>query len=443
MYNVNMNDFGKTIVERRKQMGLTQDALARQLGVSPQAVSKWETGAGMPDVALLPPLAAALGVSIDALFGDESRKDGAKNEIPGSFEGLSLIASDGDRACYSDKTAEKTENGVAFFSDGSTADLRSDTVKNCGKGEIRIIEIERIPEPGETELLSEVAEPDAFESVDIKTVCGRLELEKGEKPALHVVGKKGFLERLKWSVEDGVFQLKFDVEGDDHNWLSDKSRIKLVCPFGKGKTLKLRVNATSSCRIDPDFSVSDVRLSGSGDAVLANGDTATVRIDGPGEVNAGAYGVSFSGDVVGAGDLRVRKAERADIRLVGPGDVKLIDVVDELKAKITGSGDLIVQKVKRADVRMTGSGDVKLVDVVGELSGKITGAGQMTAAGDVETLKLKITGIGRFNGKSLKCDRAEIQLTGEICEAIIGQVRRESVEKLTQNATLKVKERGE
>ena len=52
----------------RKEKGMKQEELAAIVGVSPQAVSKWEQG-GMPDAALLPAIADALGVSIDALFG--------------------------------------------------------------------------------------------------------------------------------------------------------------------------------------------------------------------------------------------------------------------------------------------------------------------------------------------------------------------------------------
>ena len=59
------------IAALRRECGLTQEQLGRRMGVSAQAVSKWEKG-GAPDLALLPLLADRLGVSIDALFGRES-----------------------------------------------------------------------------------------------------------------------------------------------------------------------------------------------------------------------------------------------------------------------------------------------------------------------------------------------------------------------------------
>jgi len=53
----------------RKDLGLTQEALADRLGVTFQAVSKWETGQTIPDTVLLPKLANALNVSVDKLLG--------------------------------------------------------------------------------------------------------------------------------------------------------------------------------------------------------------------------------------------------------------------------------------------------------------------------------------------------------------------------------------
>ena len=60
------------ILSLRKEKGLTQEALAGQLGVSFQAVSKWENEQSCPDIALLPLLADIFEVTVDSLFGKES-----------------------------------------------------------------------------------------------------------------------------------------------------------------------------------------------------------------------------------------------------------------------------------------------------------------------------------------------------------------------------------
>ena len=52
----------------RKKSGLTQSQLAELIGVSSQAISKWETGAGCPDLSVVVPLSIALGVSTDGLL---------------------------------------------------------------------------------------------------------------------------------------------------------------------------------------------------------------------------------------------------------------------------------------------------------------------------------------------------------------------------------------
>ena len=60
---------GNNIKKFRKELGLTQEELAGILCVTSQAVSKWESEAGLPDTAQIVPLARALNVSTDALFG--------------------------------------------------------------------------------------------------------------------------------------------------------------------------------------------------------------------------------------------------------------------------------------------------------------------------------------------------------------------------------------
>ena len=59
---------GRFIAQRRKELDLTQRELAEALHVTDKAVSKWERGAGCPDISLLEPLAEALGLSVDQLL---------------------------------------------------------------------------------------------------------------------------------------------------------------------------------------------------------------------------------------------------------------------------------------------------------------------------------------------------------------------------------------
>lgn len=61
-------EMGNKIRALRYKASMTQEELAEELGVSAQAVSKWENGVTMPDISLLPALAEVFGVSIDELF---------------------------------------------------------------------------------------------------------------------------------------------------------------------------------------------------------------------------------------------------------------------------------------------------------------------------------------------------------------------------------------
>ncbi len=64
-----MLTIGNNIKTARTKLGLTQEELAFQLGVTSQAVSRWESGTGLPDISMIVPLAQVLSVSTDILFG--------------------------------------------------------------------------------------------------------------------------------------------------------------------------------------------------------------------------------------------------------------------------------------------------------------------------------------------------------------------------------------
>ena len=65
------NNIGETICQYRQMRKMTQEEFASRIGVTAQAVSKWERGNGMPDVSLLAGICKVLGVSAGALIGAE------------------------------------------------------------------------------------------------------------------------------------------------------------------------------------------------------------------------------------------------------------------------------------------------------------------------------------------------------------------------------------
>ena len=63
--------FAKRLREYRLKKDMTQEALAKAVGISPQSVSKWERSDGYPDITLLPKIARVCGVTVDSLLGND------------------------------------------------------------------------------------------------------------------------------------------------------------------------------------------------------------------------------------------------------------------------------------------------------------------------------------------------------------------------------------
>ena len=86
---MNQIETGKFIAERRKEKSLTQEQLAEKLGVSGKAVSKWETGRGLPEVGLLLPLCHELGVSVNELLS--AKAISADDYVSGAENNMALL----------------------------------------------------------------------------------------------------------------------------------------------------------------------------------------------------------------------------------------------------------------------------------------------------------------------------------------------------------------
>jgi tetratricopeptide (TPR) repeat protein len=78
-----MYDIGKIIKKLRIKNGMTQEVLAQKLCISCQAISKWENGASLPDVLILPELSVIFGVTIDEIFEitDDSHMERIQNML--------------------------------------------------------------------------------------------------------------------------------------------------------------------------------------------------------------------------------------------------------------------------------------------------------------------------------------------------------------------------
>ena len=79
---------GRKIALLRKGKNMTQEALANALGVTNQAVSKWELDTCCPDIALLPKIADLFEVTLDELFGREAPRQESNQALPWGDDGV-------------------------------------------------------------------------------------------------------------------------------------------------------------------------------------------------------------------------------------------------------------------------------------------------------------------------------------------------------------------
>lgn len=95
---------GKRIGHLRRQKNLTQEELANAMGVSPQAVSKWENDQTCPDISALPKLARLLGVTVDELLSGKAELPAVRvlppeerKDIQNMMLRITVDSHDGDR----------------------------------------------------------------------------------------------------------------------------------------------------------------------------------------------------------------------------------------------------------------------------------------------------------------------------------------------------------
>ena len=83
---MNVEKVGAYLASLRKGRDMTQQQVADILGVSNKTVSKWESGAGLPDIAAMPALAALYGVTADDILAGETRPRAVDGDVPSEVE---------------------------------------------------------------------------------------------------------------------------------------------------------------------------------------------------------------------------------------------------------------------------------------------------------------------------------------------------------------------
>lgn len=106
-------EIGKNIRALRKNCGRTQEALADALGVTSQAVSRWEAGGSYPDLEIVPSIANYFGITIDELFGYQCERDKKINAIIEKIDSFNIKARGDDE--WVDECISLLRNGLAEF----------------------------------------------------------------------------------------------------------------------------------------------------------------------------------------------------------------------------------------------------------------------------------------------------------------------------------------
>ena len=267
-----LKGFGVRLSEMRRSRSLTQNELAEKLSITPQAISKWERGEGLPDVTLFPRIAAALDIPVGELFGEKRERDTAVSEY---YEGLALVGISGNLACYSNKTVEHGDDTRICFTDGSYADFSDNTVVNCGTGEIRIIgqekeELSESADYGETLLDKEFI---PFSSLEISNnyPCDiEIRPSRDGSYGMHAEGSAKFISLIDSSfTADGVLRVQVK-SANGNNGRNTKNILVIYAGFEKGEGLSCHINGSGSLKTDFTFERGTMHINGSGDISIGD-----------------------------------------------------------------------------------------------------------------------------------------------------------------------------
>lgn len=462
MMNYKVDDIGIIIASKRREMGLTQEGLAEILGVTPQAISKWERGNGYPDISLLPDLALTLGLSMDELFGKKSKSEQEKarnvngrKKFPPVYEGLQKVHEHRELACYSNLEVEKATGVVVHFVGGSSANLGTGEIHFRSEGEIKLVYADEIAQFIEEDDLnfSQLEKDEGVPEADLESKISE-EIEAGISSMVNSIvasslpkangGRSAGQEvdegaRAESSLGDlaEIDSLRIDSNGS-LDFVISPSSCGLM-RWGSSRLDEIAENLTVK-REERTLVFTYDRKGNRGIFSLfgyRGNRPKTLRIEMPVEVIK-----SLDYKVYGSGDLTVEiPVRQGKITIYGAGDVDL-DNCDNLSLDISGAGDFSCAELGQAVLKTSGAGDIDIARVTGSLDVKLSGAGDVdVAAGDIDHLALNISGAGDFSARNLTTNTADITLSG-VGDAVIGRIKGESRERVSRLSDLQVLKRG-
>lgn len=422
---LNTKEFGTLIASRRREIGMTQEAFAAMLGITPQAISKWENGVGYPDVTLFPDIARSLDISLEMLFGTQMT-DAVQKEpvsvvlappaaiplspnVPPEHCSLPPVAAGSHFICYSDKAlAERGEDAnIVRFTDGSRADLASGEVENFGTGEIRMLPVVNgYADHPQRDNTPQVRAEDFLYFHSVQLLCrgsGEVTVKTSpdEQGHMEARGPVDFLDSVSAFVKDETLTLDIAPNGSGDT----KGReITIWLPVASGGQLNAHITGCCKVQCEPAFSHTAILINGCGELHGSRTQTMTANVSGCGNIHWGS-------------------AE------------------ENTSITVSGCGDVTVDYAANPHVNISGSGEVTLRQVSGSMSVTVGGSGDVTASGELDTFSCHLDGAATVHGEQLSVSEASITInsTGTVK---LGRIRNHSKEKLGQAATLTVDHRG-
>ena len=398
-----VKDFGLFIANKRKELGMTQENLANIIGITPQAVSKWENGIGYPDVTLLSDIATALNVSVSELFGEETKMGFV---VPDTYRELPKIYEDEQIACYSSKVVERiiAEEGKILFKDGSYAELIERCVYNQGTGEVHIVSVEELrneitPKNDEKRVEKPI---ESFDSVELVIGGGSNEIfiEKSSSPKLEFRGTENFIKAFETTVRNGQLSVLQKWDGGNR----EKGKLIIKAPFEKGDTLHVNLGGNNTVEIYVDFEKTNLFTSGNS---------------------------SINGQMT----------ESLYLKVSGNSSVEYNTVKNDAVFEITGNSSISVKKIGRSKIKVSGNSSMEFLDVQNDMDIRVSGNSAISASGEIDSLKCEFSGNGAFEGKNLTVNTAEITITSK-GKVYLKHIKKCSVERLGLHGKLYVEKRG-
>ena len=412
--------FGKRIEMFRKAKGFTQEELAVRLGITSQAISKWENDASYPDIAQLPALCTILGTTLDDLFGkvkEDAEEENAAAKFPQTYNGLKLVFAFKDIACYSDKQVKATDETNVTFEDGSMAELANKRIINKGTGEIKLLTFKKKLFSNKMQDVSETKRAN-FEFGKIKDFdfnirhC-RFFAEKSdtEQTTVEVEGDPEFVEAIKTEYIGSRLSVKFDSGLFDIKnlgikfikWQANKIVVKLA--YDETNDLNAAIHGNGEAFVGVDFRSSHISIHGSGKMDLPTFGNTVMSIHG-------------------SGNIDVKSSKNVKMSIHGAGNMKVGEAAS-ISSIIHGSGNVCVDKINEdISVSIHGSGNVGIHN------------------GKIKSCEFSIFGGGVIDAEGITTDKTKIKMHGG-GHVTIGRVKHESVENIHGGGKINILNRGE